>query len=539
MTNMLIADDEHHIVNYIASLLEAQQELDLEIYRAYSGIEALESIEKMKFDLMLLDINMPGASGLEIAQRVSSLWPRCKILFLTAYDNFDYIYRAISFKCSGYLLKVETDSTIINTICEVVKDIKADLLITTLVSEAKQKSLYLSHLLHQTVLKGIVLGWDEETVKKELGMMSPDNPIATSRPFYMMYTCISPKSVDNRSDYPILSYIQFMELLLCQKFTCHTMQCNSEHLLWLFQSTNEESDPTDIVYLKNIADDFVDNYYINENEMLLSILYSEAVSLKSIGKIYYLLQCYADNLYRKDEPYVIFLQKSELHNITKSSENIDDTDKLLKKLSSSIYLSDNTQFISALSSLKGQCNILKSMHSLSAIKIYFSISLILIKYIDQNKLQEALAMKIALYPLYSSDFPNWDNAFDYLQKVSRNIFELVDLKKLNRNEHIISLIKNYITENLSENITLSKISELVNYNDSYISRLFKNITGEGVSEYINHTRIDKAKMFLSTTDTTIQGIADITGFDTSQYFSSVFKKSVGVSPTDYRINNVK
>ena len=64
--------------------------------------------------------------------------------------------------------------------------------------------------------------------------------------------------------------------------------------------------------------------------------------------------------------------------------------------------------------------------------------------------------------------------------------------------------------------------------------LFKQLTGTSLSEYISQEKIKKAKQLLSSTNESIQNIAAVTGFDTSQYFSLVFKKMTGVSPSTYR-----
>ena len=71
--NLLIVDDERYIVNYLFALIEEHIEIDLNIQKAYSGSEALEILSISKIDLMLLDIHMPGYSGLELAGKVSAI----------------------------------------------------------------------------------------------------------------------------------------------------------------------------------------------------------------------------------------------------------------------------------------------------------------------------------------------------------------------------------------------------------------------------------------------------------------------------------
>ena len=82
MNRLLIVDDEHHIVNWLAELFSSRQEMDLEIMKAYSGYETLELLKKYKMDLILLDIQMPGMSGLEVAEKALADWPTTQIILI-------------------------------------------------------------------------------------------------------------------------------------------------------------------------------------------------------------------------------------------------------------------------------------------------------------------------------------------------------------------------------------------------------------------------------------------------------------------------
>ena len=96
-------------------------------------------------------------------------------------------------------------------------------------------------------------------------------------------------------------------------------------------------------------------------------------------------------------------------------------------------------------------------------------------------------------------------------------------------------MQKYIETHLSENLNLTVIAAHVNYNESHISRLFKRHTGINLSEYIISRRIEYAKKLLEQTEDTIQTISQKAGFNTSQYFSSTFRKVTGISPLDYRL----
>ena len=71
-------------------------------------------------------------------------------------------------------------------------------------------------------------------------------------------------------------------------------------------------------------------------------------------------------------------------------------------------------------------------------------------------------------------------------------------------------------------------------NASYFSRLFKKETGEGVIDYINKVRIERAKVLLRNTDLKSSEICSMVGVLDSKYFSKLFKKMEGLTPSEYR-----
>lgn len=91
--------------------------------------------------------------------------------------------------------------------------------------------------------------------------------------------------------------------------------------------------------------------------------------------------------------------------------------------------------------------------------------------------------------------------------------------------------------NLHEQLNLSAIASVVNYNETYVSRFFKLHTGMKISDYILQERLSKARQMLSATEQTVNAIAESCGFDSIHYFSYSFKKNVGMSPSDYRRNS--
>lgn len=88
-----------------------------------------------------------------------------------------------------------------------------------------------------------------------------------------------------------------------------------------------------------------------------------------------------------------------------------------------------------------------------------------------------------------------------------------------------------------ERLTLDYVASLANMNSAYFSRLFKQEVGMGFAQYLTEYRIGKARELLRMKDLRIADVAEQTGYEDENYFSKVFKRLTGVSPTQYRMDN--
>src|SRR5690606_13973588 len=84
-----------------------------------SGEQALEELPRLRPDLVFMDINLPGISGVECTRRLKLALPELQIVMLTVYDDGDRIFRALEMGATGYLLKRSTSEEILQAIEEV------------------------------------------------------------------------------------------------------------------------------------------------------------------------------------------------------------------------------------------------------------------------------------------------------------------------------------------------------------------------------------------------------------------------------------
>ncbi len=97
----------------------------------------------------------------------------------------------------------------------------------------------------------------------------------------------------------------------------------------------------------------------------------------------------------------------------------------------------------------------------------------------------------------------------------------------------IQIAARYISEHYDEEITLADAAAMAFMEETYFSKKFKQLTGFGFKEYLITTRVKAAENLLQTTDMSVGEIAEACGFSSSNYFGSVFKRLLGVSPANY------
>lgn len=112
---VLIVDDHPIVRRGLQSLLSVYPDIEI-LGEAVDAATALQAVQALAPEVILLDIQMSGVDGIEIASRILRAAPQAKIIILTAYDNDEYILGAFRAGAYAYLLKNSMDETVVETI---------------------------------------------------------------------------------------------------------------------------------------------------------------------------------------------------------------------------------------------------------------------------------------------------------------------------------------------------------------------------------------------------------------------------------------
>ncbi|MEM0963523.1 MAG: response regulator transcription factor, partial [Bacteroidota bacterium] len=120
MIRVLIADDHPAFRSGLAAFLDAEPDVEI-IGEAKNGAEALQFAVKNRPDVLVLDLEMPGLSGIEVTERIRDQAPDVNVLILSAYEDQDYIFGVLDHGAAGYLTKQEPLDVTLDAIRGVAK----------------------------------------------------------------------------------------------------------------------------------------------------------------------------------------------------------------------------------------------------------------------------------------------------------------------------------------------------------------------------------------------------------------------------------
>jgi len=114
--NILVVDDEPNARNSLAEILRLE---DFRVATAANGEAALEALEQEKFDVMLLDLKMPGMDGVEVLNKIKTNWPKTKVVMITGYSTVDTAVQALRLGAFNFIEKPFTPDMLISAVKEV------------------------------------------------------------------------------------------------------------------------------------------------------------------------------------------------------------------------------------------------------------------------------------------------------------------------------------------------------------------------------------------------------------------------------------
>lgn len=156
MYSVLVVDDEALERNAIRHIINTSCPMIGEVIEAVNGVDALEKYRERMPDIVLCDIKMPGKNGLELARDIREIKKDQCLVFLTAYDYFDYARQAIALKVDDYLLKPADSGQLVALMNTLVNRLESQNVMARTMEEKEKRLELLTHFFRNEYLAALL-----------------------------------------------------------------------------------------------------------------------------------------------------------------------------------------------------------------------------------------------------------------------------------------------------------------------------------------------------------------------------------------------
>lgn len=524
MINVLIVDDDIATVEVIRDSLNRDKlEID-EVHTAYNVSGAQKILEENEIAIIISDIEMPQASGLDLLKWVRENKYNCEFLLLTCHESFSYATKAIHYEAAAYLTKpfdlaiMELNlQKIINKLIE-----KRNLEETSKYGKLMGKNIRFVKLEYwKQLLNGEFNS--EEMILQEITNRHLDLDVKGL--YTLIYTKIS-NTEDDIDRYGKNVYEYHLEKSISEILTGNNendsvLKLHTDNNL-SFITITEDNQRDDI---RRKCDKLIDGCKGILSSVITCCI-SDPVPLchlattkEKLDKLFYYNINFNSRVFFHDEAEIFDSSGIQILDMDKISKYVKEKNK--------------TQILHYLKNTFRELTIVKRMY------LY---SLYLIKHeIIQVVYADLMEKGIQASKLFNDEFSinlsnrSLDGTTDMIRWVNYFLEKTFEYQnEVEKSATIIDKINQYIHNNYNKNIGRNEIAEEFFLTPDYLAKLYKKKTGVTIKGYINEYRIDKAKELLITNGKNISEVASAVGFENFSYFSTLFKKSTGLSPKDYR-----
>jgi len=534
MPKIMIVDDEPLFADGLAECLRESSDPEWEVFKAYHGKGALERLERTPVDVLLLDIRMPGMTGLELHREVKARWPRIKVLYLTGHDEFVYVQEALRQGGEEYLLKTEGDEAILEALRKTAKELDEESRREQWASEARERWSQAKSSLRKSLLLELANGHGDDEEQLEAQFAELDLPLRADRPVLLALGQADhwPEEFKAKDRSLVLFAIQnIAQDLLGPSAVAVSVEIDRSAVLWFIQPRAEDAYCERTVYM---AEGLLGQVQ-EKCKTLLKTDVSFAVGdrLAPFPEV--------DVRYRRLKN--LMFRHSGLQNqlflVDRLPEGAQagrtEPLKQLDRLRQALERNDKTAFQAVVAEIAGGAEDEGEEISWARTQLYFELVALAVSAIQQLGLKEEVEARFDLAALFRGvGVVSWHRFLDDYRELTELVFDGRSREWERQGMDVVLRIKDFIARNLDADLSLTRIAERVSYHPAYLSRLYKQLSGNNLSDDIAEMRLKRAEQLLADKSLKIHEVGNRVGFDSPRYFTKFFKSHTGLTPQDFR-----
>ena len=526
MYTVLLADDEEEAIKVIVKKIDWEALGFSVIGSADNGVKALEMVEESQPDVLVTDIKMPYMDGMELSDRVKTAFPATKILLFTGFDEFEYAKEAIHLEVEEYILKpvnsVELTEVFRQLKIKLDQEISEKRNVETLQKHYLESLPLLQADFYSALMEGRIRG-------DEIDRYLADYQISLEGPLFCCLVIHTSSRQALESIDPLLLSTSVREQAierLGERWQVKSFPyLGNTVFIAQLKSENEVSELTDecdrfCKYARRMvgASVTVGIGPVCRTVMELPQSYSSAREAVSYRAIYGASRAInMKEIVPQDMATSSFSDEEELSSLFRTIR-IGGEEEVREAVSR--YLTSITSQYRSM-----QHHHIGIMELISALYRFALNNDIVL----EDKIGDVEKMYGSLLDLEPEALEKW------LLDISLFFREQMIHARSRSTRSLIARAQEYVGSNYAdEELSLDKICAALGVSNSYFSAMFKKETGESFVAYLTDHRMERASRLLIETNEKSYMIARQVGYTDPNYFSYVFKRRFGVSPSKYR-----
>ncbi|THF76744.1 response regulator [Cohnella fermenti] len=531
MYKALLVDDELLVRTNLKLMLDWRQHGFALCGEAANGAEALEIVERENPDLVVSDLRMPVMDGLQLSDELARRFPRCRMVMLSNYDDFDYVKGTLRNGAVDYLLKHRLNPEELGATLFRVKDV-LDARPWQAGGERPDANQFLA--LRTRFIAQLIAGFHyspeefEHHVQTLNLKLDPRHlvPVILSIDNYRARQSRATLKATELERFSILNIVEEILGELGNGAVCH-IGGDRFAILISFPGLRSES-----AVDRSVGDAISRIAGCLRTFLNLSASFSIGPSCPTPTHI---PQGYAQAEKQLQDRF--HLGKSV---VLRSASFVKDSGSFAgleieteKSMTSCLRTRDSAGLFAVLDDLFAR--IKAAALSMNGCQLLFN-DLLSLLHRAFREIRSDLSM------LYADAVPPHERlaAFETLEEVKGWFHSLFaryfDLARADENgsysDYTVQAIR-YIRSHLSDNISLTQVADRIGISGAYLSTLFKNEVNIGFAEYLSDARLDRAKSYLEDGREDLKDIAALCGFNSTSYFFKTFKKKTGMTPSEF------
>ena len=518
MFSVVIADDEPLIIKGLMKMVDWEKLNTQVIGTSRNGEQLIRQIDEMSPDIIISDISMPHQSGIDVIKYINEKGLKSKVIFLSAFQEFEYAKQALRYGVIEYLLKPVTKEELELSIIKAERALKDNLSLEYLQEDAKSA---------QAVFKAVTSEYEYQDLYKKFEQMG----VPTSDASYTG-ACFSAvedrgRAEKNRSEFELLRFTVFKKIedhaVKRKNGFCLKREADFCNMIFFYGKNQEETILTDVKALIRTME--------REYGIRLTAGIGKRTDSLSDLKFAYKTAAFACNLYYfKQDPVIIYDRiNKEYHH------SFDDYNEAYSALVKAILLRDDMW----LDQLKQCLELIGELHYGNRVVAENRCVALLMELLRELgnycRLDEEDRHKYEGFVSGIRSVGTFQKVKAMILRYLEQFVEKTVFSNLGNENETIRGIKFYIRENYDQEINLRSLSQHFFMNQYYFSSFFKQKTGKNFKDYLVEVRMQKAlELLLENSGMSTQELARKVGYNDAKSFSEKFRQYYGESPVNYK-----